>query len=213
MKSIKIILLTIMLLIFSSTTFAWYSQPELIGEFRYDNNRDTGFHFMKADSNQGTRHYSKVRQAYTDGFTHGLATFDNGKLFVYYKYSMMRNLCKIGEEKNWMIAAIANNKLYKIVNDKNRVYYLMTIAEGEGDRFVLLGKRANGKYTIFVDSDNISQRYLGTESVMYEDVTVNDDYIMVGFSIFSRENITRGRIRMYWDASDNWFRFNIDYDK
>ena len=208
----KTILMTILLLIFSSTSFAWLSYPEVVGVFRFDTQRDTGFHFKEGTMNIGSQHYSKARKAYTNGYGKGVATFDNGNLYLYYDVPAMFNKCEIGEENNTIVSEMDSNKIYKIVNGNKEVFYLMTIIEGNCDAFILFGKQANGRYVTYVDSKKISEPYLGTYLANYGEVSAVGNVITVAFRIFTKEGPKTGRFLLPWFEANQAFGVKVLYD-
>ena len=212
MKDIKTILLTILLLTFSSTSFAWFSQPPEIGRFRIDYNRDTGIHFDKGAYNQGTKHYSKARKAYTDGYSKGIATFDGGKLSVYYDAPMWKSKIKVGEKSNSIDSVISFNNLYKVINENGRTFYLMIVSADVESDFILFGKLPNGKYAKYVDSKNINIPYFGTEMIVYEDVSVTNNAIAVHFRYFTKGGVKTGRVLLPWSESAQWFGIDVVYN-
>ena len=212
MKNIKTILMTILLLAFSCTSFAWFSQPEVVGVFNFDTNRDTGFHFEKGTMNVGSQHYSRAHKKYTNGYSKGVATFDNGNLCLYYNAPAGFNRCEIGEENNTIASEMNHNTIYKIVNEKNRVFYVMTIIEGNRDEFILFGKLPNGKYVTYVDSRKICVPYLGTYMVNYYEAGSTGNAITVAFRIFTKEGPKKGRFVFPWSESAQWFGVDVAYD-
>ena len=162
MKDIKTILLTILLLTFASTSFAWFSQPQEIGRFRIDYNRDTGIHFEKGAYNQGTKHYSKARKAYTDGYSKGIATFDGGKLSVYYDAPMWKSKIKVGEKSNSIDSVISFEELQAFLDAKE-------INMEELEETVLNNASFYGR--IFAKSGGIKE---GIEAVAKEQFEIED---------------------------------------
>lgn len=206
-----------MLLMISSNCFAMmFSQPVKVGSIGVMNLE--GFSFNGAMANNGiSMQNRRGRQL----FSQGVVRFGNGRdaLFFHYNYGTLEKNYKdfimaFGSDNisNTVNVSIKTAKIFQIKSDSGITFYSVNDSYDLPEEFMytLLGRRADGKWVKYFDTNELVKKYFGAnQSYWLKELNVSGDTIIIYYELFSRGNyknpVGRGEFRFKWDDKAQWF--------
>lgn len=215
----KFLGLLVMLLMIASNCLAMtFSQPVAIGSITLINS--PGFSFKDVSFNNGIKIESRRSGQY---FSQGVARFGNGNeaLFFHYKQGTREKrytdmITAFGSEdiRNTVNISIKMPSIFKIDSDKGMTFYL--IYDGydlaEEYRYTLIGKKKDGTFVEYFDTDKIRKRYFGQQwqGICFKSFEVKGDAIRINYQrnldgrVMGRTADENGEFRFKWDEVAQW---------
>ena len=94
------------------------------------------------------------------------------------------------------------------------IYILSKIYGPEFD-YLIIGKRADGKFVKYIDTREITKRYFGwnmqgASTAMYKDLNVQGDTLVMKYHDW--KTATEGRFIFKWDDNAQWFSVDRTVD-
>ena len=216
MKKTIFLLIGLVLMLSESCFAMQFYQSEKLGKF-YFNQLGHGFMMEGATSNVGSK-YTKVRGNSAQGYGKGMAVFGYGKDGLYVSYNAYEQDInpKFGNKDMTSyirINAITNNQIYKVNSDSGITLY--PIVEGHSYLdLVILGKRQDGTFVKYIDSENLTRAYFGLRvhpDYEYYRVRIVGDTIIFPYVIHDKVK-REGEFRFKWDEKAQWFGVEkVDY--
>ena len=223
MKKIFVLGVVLSVLFVAQSAFAMtFSQPVKIGQIGYLN--QGGFELSSASSNKGEPIVVRGRTLSKKG----VAIFGDGSDALYFHYALgtrekrgLDIVTAFGGNDIKNTISITNMKmpdLYKISTDQKITLY--SIEDGndldEEDRYILIGKRADGVFVEYFDTDKIRQRYFGKQwsGIRFYDIKFQGNTIVIrydrntqgkGFASVKYKADEHGEFRFKWDDAAQWF--------
>lgn len=197
-----VVMLSLCLIALSSSCFAMtFSQPIKLGSVLLDFGRIGGYMIEGATDNNGA--YYKGNKA---RYGKGIAQFGTGSdaLYIHYDFQVS-NVFKIGDKNTINTVSVSTEGggfIYQIKTDTNVVIYPIGHGVVSGN-YAILGKQKDGKFIKYIVTEDISQRYFGTDRVFYHDLICKGDTIIIPYEIMS--NKKKGEFRFKWDDAAQWF--------
>lgn len=207
-------------LLFSGNCFAMqFSQPIEIGEAGIMQAGGGGVYIDGADYNSG-KFYTKYRKDNTRGYEKGMARFGNEQDALYIHYSYGKYLKFGGQDINNTIEDnFPSHDIYKINTNENIVIYPLVKIYGPEFDYLIIGRRADGRFIKYIDTREITKRYFGwnkygASPATYMDLTVQGDTLIMKYHYRNRANrtITEGRFIFKWDDNAQWFGIDKTVD-
>ena len=207
-------------LLFSGNCFAMqFSQPIEIGEAGIMQAGGGGVYIDGADYNSG-KFYTKYRKDNTRGYEKGIARFGNEQDALYIHYSYGKYLKFGGQDINNTIEDnFPSHDIYKINTNENIVIYPLVKIYGPEFDYLIIGRRADGRFIKYIDTREITKRYFGwnkygASPATYMDLTVQGDTLIMKYHYRNRANrtITEGRFIFKWDDNAQWFGIDKTVD-
>ena len=212
-------LLAILMMISSSCLAMTFSQHVKLGSIVFIN--APGFSFHDVTSNNGTKIESRRAGNY---FSQGVARFGDGNdaLFFHYKqvtrekrYNDM--ITAFGSEniRNTVNITIKMPRIHKINSDNGIIFYLIEDGNdlAEEDRYTLIGKKKDGTFIEYFDTDKIRKRYFGQQwqGIWFKSLKANENTIIINYQrnldgrVMGRTADENGEFRFKWDEKAQWF--------
>ena len=207
-------------LLFSGNCFAMqFFQPIEIGEAGIMQAGGGGVYIDGADYNSG-KFYTKYRKDNTRGYEKGIARFGNEQDALYIHYSYGKYLKFGGQDINNTIEDnFPSHDIYKINTNENIVIYPLVKIYGPEFDYLIIGRRADGRFIKYIDTREITKRYFGWDKhgaspATYMDLTVQGDTLIMKYHYRNRANrtITEGRFIFKWDDNAQWFGIDRTVD-
>ena len=216
----KIVVMFLVLLFASVQCFAMMvSQPQKVGKIIYANMG--GFYFEQVAKNNGvlvSHQFMRGKKVYENG----VAQFGNGDDALYLHYGKSSGKVKYGSTNinNTIDSYIMITEITKIKSDEGITFYLIKDSYdlAEEDRYLLLGRRKDGVWVKYFDSDEVARRYFGVtpgdtinmrprNSLWFSNcVCSGNTFVLIyGRSQNVRYHTNKGEFRFTWDASAQWF--------
>ena len=219
----KFLGLLLMLMMIASNCLAMtFSQPVKIGSIGLIN--APGFSFNDVTHNNGTKIESRRAGNY---FSQGVARFGNGDdvLFFHYKQGTREKryndmITAFGSEniRNTVNITIKMPRIYKINSDNGVTFYLIEDGNdlAEEDRYTLIGKKKDGTFVEYFDTDKIRKRYFGQQwqGIWFKDIKCQGNQMIIhyerntqgkGFTSIYNKADEFGEFRFKWDDKAQWF--------
>ena len=218
------ILSVVMFLAISSNCFAMkFSQPIKVGKINYANMG--GFIFHQVSKNDGVlvnEKYAAKRQTYD----HGVARFSEGIDALYLHYDAYKanvkgrkvNIISYGFAKfgsndinNTVNINIMGPEIFKITSNEGITLYSINDSYDLREEFTytLIGKRKNGKWVKYFNTNDIVEKYFGKSGYWLKNFIVHDDVISIYYELYSngdyRNIVSSGELRFKWDDKAQWF--------
>lgn len=182
------------------------SKPVYLGEICRDQ-AGKGFHIEGATSNKGTK---STKYWYINGYEKGVATFGKGDLTVCVHYIYADGAERIGDKalSNTIESPMCCHRINAIKTDAGIIFYVITGVE-DGEGFVILGKRPDGRFVKYIDSYKLEELYHWWDDisgrVFYGSVIRTEkDVIIVEYSVYG-DTSAEGELRFTWDEKAQWF--------
>ena len=177
-----------------------FSQPVELGSSFFGHYNTTGHQIEGATKINVTRYLHPVKKAYL-GFDKGYATFDGGKLYVHYEGGS-QPLVRIGASDKSNTIQIPCGGIYKINTDQGITLYFLN-GDGYGyPSYRLIGKRADGRFVKYVESEAIDKAYGIRSGEHWYTFDVNKDSIIVHYKELPNFNV-----KLQWDEAAKWFSY------
>ena len=163
-----------------------FSQPVKLGTFER-NQVGHGFMLDGATYNHGDK-YTKIRGSASHGFGKGVARFGRGKDAIYISYDAYQKepVAYIGNRdmSSYIDFGLNRKVIYCMDSDNDLIVYPLSVVHSFFD-FELVGKRSDGTFVKFVDSNDISETYFGRKygcDYALNNMWVEGDTIVVPYS-------------------------------
>lgn len=227
MNVVKKIMTTVMFFVFwmccFGTVFAMHlSQPEEIGLIGYLNG--FGFHIRGATNNQGT--YSQIHDHNGKKyFDKGLARFGSGDdaLYMHYNAHQEKNrgcvYCGGENIDNTVQLCFFYYPIHRVNTDVGITLYPIWFSYGAQSQWHIIGRRTDGKFVEYIDTEKISKMYFGDNinkngghNIICKMLECNGDTIVIRYNVDRERREDDGELRFKWDESAQWFSVeNIVY--
>ena len=164
--------------------------------------------------NKVEQHYSKNGKLY--GFCKGVAKFGSGSNAIYQHYDIDNNdgnYIMVGSENiqnTIKVSSYINGSLYCVKSDSNVVFYMIQTGYDvhEDDGYIIFGKRQDGSFVKYLDTDDIKKNYFGERSsIAWGNINFQGNTIKIVYEKhISGYNYTKiGEFRFKWDNNAQWF--------
>lgn len=200
-----------MCLLFSGNCFAMqFSQPIEIGQIGVIQ-VGGGILVDNAFYNNGSR-YNKKND--TDRYGKGIAGFGekNNALYVHYDYYNERDIFYFGDKdkNNTIEDKFLHFKLYKINTNEGITIYLLYKSYGSEANYLIIGKRADGRFVKYIDTNELSQRYFGWNGksispIIYPKLYTQNDILVIEYQRYGNKQLIKGKFYFKWDDNAQWF--------
>lgn len=225
MKRIITIIVLNLLLITSNCLAIHLSQTQEIGMV-YGPEHTGGFEIKGADYNNGNKIFDGHIKS-DDIFGRGIARFGSGDDALYVHYNAYtdksyisedytQNSCRFGgrDFANTIANAIDYCTISRISTDGDIMFYLLLNGGGVAQyaNYVLIGRRADGKFVKYFDTNDVRMAYLGIDgqrnSLLKKQYTIGDTLVIEYEYTSDYKNIHSkkyGEFRFKWDDKAQWF--------
>lgn len=198
-------------LLFSGNCFAMqFSQPIEIGQIGTIQ-VGGGISVKNAFYNNGSQYNRKNDP---DRYGKGIAGFgekDNA-LYVHYDYYNARDTFYFGDKNknNTIKDNFLYFQLYKINTNEGINIYSLYKSYGPEFDYLIIGKRADGKFVKYIDTREITKRYFGwngesASPVMYRNLSVQNDTLTMEYQRYGNKQRIQGKFYFKWDDKAQWF--------
>ena len=196
-----------------------FSQPVKIGEFGWSQ-VGGGFVFTNATENNGD---IRTTRGNRKQYGKGTARFGNSNdsLYVHYNsYQKSFTVVKFGANDvsntvNFDISVL-DYRIFSISNSDRGNFYLLSGGYDllENDRIIFLGRKSDGTWVKYFDTENLLKKYFGQQQLGYwfNGFKVHDNAISINYRrnfdgrAMSRDYADEyGEFRFKWDDNAQWF--------
>lgn len=200
-----------MCFLFSGNCFAMeFSQPVEIGKLGIMQAGGGGVYVEGADYNSG-KFYTKYRRDNTHGYEKGVARFGNEEDALYVHYSYGEYLRLGGKDiKNTIDDNILISTIYRIKSDEGITLYSIYKTYGPEADYFIIGRRADGRFIKYIDTEEITKRYfgwdgIGASPIVYLDMYTQDDTLVIEYQRYGNKQFIKGTFYFKWDDNAQWF--------
>ena len=218
-------LLIFIFLLFSGNCFAMqFSQPVKIGGIFIDQTGKQGVIVKNASYNDGD-YYTKARKNNRNTYGKGIARFGNDKNALYVHYNYYTDFGRFyfgGKDKQNTIVSpniVTIYDIFKIDTNEGITIYPLYRFYGPESEYIIIGRRADGKFVKYIDTKEITKRYFGwnmqgVSPATYVDLSVQGDILVMKYCYWNRVNktTTGGRFIFKWDDNAQWFSVDRTVD-
>ena len=198
-------------LLFSGNCFAMqFLQPIEIGAVGIMQSGGGGVSIDGANYNSG-KFYTKYRKDNTRGYEKGIARFGDGEDALYLHYSY-RGYLKFGGQdiNNTIEDNILISTIYKIKSNEGITLYPIYKTYGPEFDYLIIGRRADGRFVKYIDTREITKRYFGwngesASPVMYRNLSVKNDTLIIEYQRYGNKQRIQGKFYFKWDDKAQWF--------
>ena len=198
-------------LLFSGNCFAMqFSQPIEIGQIGTIQ-VGGGISVKNAFYNNGSQYNRKNDP---DRYGKGIAGFgekDNA-LYVHYDYYNARDTFYFGDKNknNTIKDNFLYFQLYKINTNEGITIYPLYKSYGPEFDYLIIGRRADGRFVKYIDTREIAKRYFGwngesASPVMYRNLSVQNDTLTMEYQRYGNKQRIQGKFYFKWDDKAQWF--------
>lgn len=209
-------LLVMMLMVTSNCLAMTFSQPVKLGSIWLDTagKRGNGYLIEGALSNKGN-YYTRYNKNNKQSFSNGIAQFGSSTEVIFVHYSMNEsginsNGAFFGSNNDsnavripiWEVANI-----FQINTNEHFIFYSIDTGYGGVGHCTVIGKKENGVWVKYIDTQAITEKYLGKTSVgkiFCSTPSCKGNQIIVQYNVFN-EPVIRGEFRFKWDDKAQWF--------
>ena len=190
-----------------------FSQPEEIG---FVGTAKGGVSIRNATKNTGT-YYTVYDKNNKHSYDKGVARFGNGNdaLYVYYNAQQYDSseMCAGGDDiSNTVKVRMMSDSIYRIQSDTGLVFYGTNFAYGPDSQWKFIGRRKDGKFVVYIDTEEIAKRYFGEDTngrckewVTFDKLSCSNDELILTYWIGGKQCIGKGEFRFKWDEAAQWF--------
>ena len=202
------------LMILSSNCFAMtFSQPEKIGYIADYSEVDGGYEIHGATYNDGIIKARKKNVATTNLYMNGTARFGDGEDAIYFHYKNARNYGGKDISNTFKFLSAYGCEFYRIKTDNKLTLYMVHEWQFDltGEKYVLLGRRADGVFVKYFDTSEFTKNYFSKPNTRadvpcYTEWNCNGDEISVIYQrMKDRKFVNEGEFRFKWDDKAQWF--------
>lgn len=207
MKKLFALVLGICFLLSGNCFAMQFSQPIKIGGTGYRQAGGLGVDLRNATYNDGN-YYDK----YHKGYKKGLARFGNGKNALYLHYNIGSDF-RFGDKdiSNTIVNDYNIIEIYQINSDEQLILYPLYNTYGSELNYIIIGRRADGRFVKYIDTNEITKRYFGwngenVSPVIYRDLSTKGDTLIIEYRRhYSVNGIAKGNFYFKWDENAQWF--------
>ena len=226
MKKIFVAVVVSLLFVAQTALAMTFQQPVKVGRVSIPIQRGGyGLVIEGATYNDGSYFRKYIKDSI--GYDKGLAKFGDGDdaLFFHYNYGatfensksnfVSKSHFKFGDKNvSNTIADIgvgSGGEILQIKTDEGITFYSIRFMYQTSD-LTLIGRRKDGKWVKYIHSKDISKMYFGGKDgyrepngVIYEQVTVQGDTLIMQYSRFETYRKFEGEFRFKWNEAAQWF--------
>lgn len=203
-------------LLFSGNCFAMqFSQPIEIGIAGYQQAGGGGVMIKGATYNNGN-YYKRFTKNNKKGYEKGVARYGNGEDALYVHYNFGKNDLRFGGKdiNNTIVNDYLIIQMYKINSDEQITLYPLYNTYGPELNYIIIGRRADGKFVKYIDTNEITKRYFGwngegVSPVVYRNISTQGDTLIVEYK---KRNGIQGNFYFKWDDNAQWFSVDRTVD-
>ena len=195
-------------MLFSGSCFAMqFSQPVKVGGICVDQTGKQGILIENASYNDGD-YYTKARKDNRSTYGKGVARFGNGEDALYVHYNYYTDFGKFyfgGEDKQNTIIppnVLTIYDIFRINTDEGITIYPLYKFYGPESEYIIIGRRADGKFIKYIDTEELTRRYFGTDSyIIYRNLSTKGDTLIIEYY----QSGVSGTFYFKWDDKAQWF--------
>ena len=189
-----------------------FSQPKEIGITGYQQAGGSGVMIKGATYNDGN-YYTKLTPNNKKGYEKGIACYGNGKDALYVHYNFGKDDLKFGgrDIENTIVNDYLIVQMYKITSNEQITLYPLYNTYGPELNYIIIGRRADGRFVKYIDTNEITRRYFGwngegVSPVIYRDLSTQGDTLIMEYRRrYSMNGIAKGNFYFKWDENAQWF--------
>lgn len=197
-----------MCLLLSGNCFAMqFSQPVKIGGISLNQSTRQGISVENASYNSGDYYAERIKDNRST-YGKGIARFGNGEDALYVHYNYYTDLGKFyfgGKDKQNTIVppnVVTIYDIFRINTDEGITIYPLYKFYGPESEYIIIGRRADGKFIKYIDTEELTKRYFGTGSyIIYRNLSTKGDTLIIEYY----QSGVSGTFYFKWDNKAQWF--------
>lgn len=217
------VVFAVIVLLLKNVSTITFAQPVEIGSIgHYFQSPFQGIPISGESDNSGNLYDEKRKpdESTVKTYDVGVARFgdtSNALYCSYDCYNKNEDSLKFGGKDNYVLSTYAGfKKIYRIVSDADLILYVLD--EVRFGHTYIIGIQNAGKFVSYVDTRSLTEQYFnnklaykGWEGVMYGDVQVKDNMLILPYhyQLDGHDIVEEGEFRFRWD--DNAQRFNVEH--
>lgn len=184
-----------------------FSQPIEIGKIFTPTG---GVKMVNASYNKGS-YWREFDKNNTKSYEKGIARFDKGQEAIYVHYDLYGAFYFGGEDKNNTIEDnFLSYDIYKINTNEGIIIYPLYKSYGPEANYLIIGKRADGRFVKYIDTNELSQRYFGWNGksispIIYPKLYTQNDILVIEYQRYGNKQLIKGKFYFKWDDNAQWF--------
>ena len=223
MKRICSFIILVAVYVFSVGTVCamQFSQPEKVGSIGYANMGG----FYVEDSAYYNGNGAHLGLGHHTVYDTGIARYSDGADALYFHYgaekvslnghSYNKGYSKFGAKdiNNTVSVPVMSPILFKIKSNENITLYVVMDSYDlpEENRYHIIGRRSDGKWVKYIDTDDIVKNYFGSRGYDLGALAVDNDTLRIFYRTYDYQNMSnlastsKGELRFKWDENAQWF--------
>ena len=190
-----------------------FFQPEEIGLTGNVQVNRVGIKIDGATYNTGSYYTGNkvLKDRNTEGYEKGVAQYGKNENALYLHYNMHTGLLNFGGKN---IANTIENRypityIYRINSDEGITLYPLYNTYGPELNYIIIGRRDDGKFVKYIDTNEITKRYFGLEEksylIAYRNLSTQGNTLIVEYQRPGNNCYIRGMFWFKWDEKAQWF--------
>lgn len=218
-----LVLLTTMFVLDTTVAAMAFSQPIKIGEIMIDTAGvfGNGYLIKGAIENRGRERKIFFRGVERKSYEKGVAKFGNDENDVlYFHYDLLNNKYREMFGARDLTNTISlqmgeGNHIFLVKTDGGIVLYPIYYGYGTVTYYVILGKRDDGTFVKYIDTEDIQTRYFGAKNnyINFYNLSCKENEIVIPYEVsyiienhpLTKYNRKKGVFRFKWDDKAQWF--------
>lgn len=213
MKKLLTLIFCICFLLSGNCLAMHFSQPEEIGLTGNLQVYKVGIKVDGATYNTGNYYTGNkvLKNKNKDGYEKGVAQYGKGEDALYLHYNMNTGLLNFGgkDVENTIQNRYPITYIYRINSNEDLTLYPLYNTYGPELNYIIIGRRADGRFVKYIDTNEITQRYfgLGEKSYLigYRNLSTQGDTLIVEYQRPGNNYYIRGTFQFKWDENAQWF--------